>query len=134
MPRSPSSPSLATTASGIQPSSSHCPACGLSSACEKSRAMSRTIRCSSVRKSLWARVSKLLGVLLDPVDRFLGFLVDVVAQRLGFLERLHLRAVWPLLRALERLALLGGCVHLGLLGFAAPRGERRGERERDGDL
>src|SRR3982751_186100 len=133
MPSRPRSPSFLTTASGIQPSSSHWPACGASSACENSRAMSRTIRCSSVRKSVCARVSNLLRVLLDPVDRLRRFLVDVLLELLGGLEGLHLRAVRALLRALERLALLGGGVHLGLLRFAATGDEARRDGERHGD-
>src|SRR5258706_9410443 len=134
MPSRPSSPSFVTTASGIQPSSSQRPACGLSSACENSRAMSRTIRCSSVRKSVCARVSKLLRVLLDIVDLLGRLLVYVCLERLRLIERLDLRAVRPFPRAIHCLALLGGGVHRGLLRLATARDERRGQRERDGHL
>src|SRR6478736_7724580 len=134
MPSSPNSPSFATTASGIQPSSSHWPACGFSSACENSRAMSRTIRCSSVRKSVCARVSKLLRVLLDIVDLLGRLLVDVRLERLRLVERLDLRAVRPFPRAIHGLALLGGGVHLGLLLLATAREERGRERDGEGDV
>src|SRR5438046_9103075 len=101
MPKKPSSPMRATTASGIQPSSSHAPACGESSARANSRAVSRIMRCSSVRKSVCARVSMVLfGVFFDLVDRFLRLAVDVGLDALGGLERLHLVAERTLLRAL----------------------------------
>src|ERR1700682_1441038 len=126
MPRSPSSPSFATTASGIQPSASHCPACGSSSAWAKSRAVSRIIRCSSVRKSVCARASIVLfRVFFDLVDLLLRLLVEVGFHSLGGLQRLHLRAVGPLLGAFGRFAALGGRVRAGRLRLAAGGGEQR---------
>src|SRR5512143_2064113 len=99
MPRSPRLPIFAITASGIQPSSSHFAAWGASSAREKSRAMSRTMRCSSVRASWCARVSMAsLRVFFDPVDRLLRLLVQVFLHVLGVFERLHLPTEGAFLR------------------------------------
>src|SRR5437764_14393148 len=114
MPRKPSSPSFATTASGIQPSSSHFAAWGASSARAKSRAVSRIMRCSSVRKSPRARgASTLLRVFLDAVDVLRSLLVDVGFQRLRLVERLDLGPERVVARALERLGLLRLRVDLG---------------------
>src|SRR5258706_15091948 len=136
MPRNPSSPSFATTASGIQPSSSHWPAWGESSARANSRAGARIIRCSSVRKSVFARVSMVLfGVFFDLADRFLRLAVDVGLDALGGFERLHLVAEGAFLRALGGRLPFRGLVHLGLLRVPARDGERHrggeGHGERD---
>src|SRR3981189_1155347 len=121
MPRNPSSPSLATTVSGLQPSWSHWPAVRASS-----RAMSRIIRCSSVRKSVWARASMaLLGVLLGGIDVGARGCLHVGFELLRLGEGLHLRAENVLFRALERLGLLGGRVHLRSRGLAAGGQQRR---------
>src|SRR5690349_22649048 len=134
MPSNPSSPILAIAASGIQPSFSHCAAFGASSAREKSRAVSRTMRCSSVRKSLCARVSiALLRVFLDFVDGLLRLLVEVFLHALGVFERLHLRAHRALLGPLGRLGALGSRIDLGSFGLGACREpcqrEDRGRRD-----
>src|SRR5438067_12252269 len=128
MPKSPSAPMRAMTASGIQLSSSQAPAWGASSARAKSRAVSRIMRCSSVRKSLCARVSirrRLLGLLVDFLDVRLDLRVDVGAEPLGGLERLHLRAERAFGGALRRLGALGRGIDLRCLGLAAARRECR---------
>src|SRR5258708_26504231 len=134
MPRNPSSPSWATTESGIQPSASHWPAWGASSERANSRAVSRIMRCSSLRKSLRARVSMvLLRVFFVAVDRVLRFPVHVGPERLGLVERLHLGAERVVPRTLERRGALGFGVDLGGLLLAARRGEqcRRAEEKRE---
>src|SRR5690606_35103668 len=95
---------------------------GASSACAKSRAVSRIMRCSPVRKSSRALVSMGRGSLrslLGFLDGFLGLPVEVRLQPLGLLEGLHLRAERAFLGAFERLLAFGRGVDLRRLGLAA---------------
>src|SRR5260221_441838 len=119
MPSRPSSPICATTASGIHLSFSHCAACGANSFFAKSRAISRIMRWSSVKKSWLAFMSMvtlsgcfapfwivsagrkgdraayecrppLFAAVFDFFARVFGLLVDGGLYALGLVERLHL--------------------------------------------